>query len=69
MTHFQPDKEANTTHSSINLSNKPGTCYNALNISFLHGAIMSVEQEIVWLRVLLQVMRENVVVYKGAHKH
>lgn len=30
---------------------------------------MSVEQEIVWLRVLLQVMRENVVVRKGAHAH
>lgn len=30
---------------------------------------MSIEQEIVWLRVLLQVMRENVVVRKGAHQH
>lgn len=69
MTHFSRGKGANTTHSSINLSNHLENCYNALNLSFLHGAMMSVEQEIVWLRVLIQVMRENVVVYKGAHKH
>jgi hypothetical protein len=31
--------------------------------------MMSVEEEIVWLRVLLQVMRENVVVRKPAGAH
>ena len=66
---FHRLKDTNTTHSSINLSNDLEHCYNALNLSFLHGAIMSVEQEIVWLRVLLQVMRENVVVRKGANAH
>jgi hypothetical protein len=54
---------------SINLSNSHCGCYNALNLSFLHGAIMSVEQEIVWLRVLLQVMRENVSARKVVVQH